>query len=108
MSKNRRWEMSKEGRDYMRLYHVKYKARFKRIVYDYYGWYCKCCGESEPQFLSVDHINNDGFLDRRAKLSGASFYKKIIAEGMPSYYQILCMNCNFGKKVNGGVCPHLK
>jgi hypothetical protein len=24
----------------------------------------------------------------------------------PSGYRVLCMNCNHGRKRNGGICPH--
>ena len=24
----------------------------------------------------------------------------------PEGFQVLCHNCNLGKKINGGVCPH--
>ena len=70
-----------------------------------------CCGEVEPKFLSLDHINNDGWVDRKFDKSGGSnFYRKVarlIVEGKaPADLQILCRNCNWGKHVNGGVCPH--
>ena len=101
------WERSASGKLYMHNYNIKNKAKYKKIVFDYYGWECSCCGERVVKFLSVDHVNNDGHLDRKAGRSGASMYRKIIKEGLPETYQILCMNCNFGKKVNGGVCPHI-
>jgi hypothetical protein len=36
---------------------------------------CICCGEKEPRFLALDHINNDGSEERR-RLSwlGSAFY----------------------------------
>ena len=30
-----------------------------------YGGACACCGENAPEFLQVDHINNDGAEHRR-------------------------------------------
>jgi hypothetical protein len=77
-----------------------------------YGGKCSCCGESETKFLTVDHVNNDGHKERghRHKLNpnsyGLGLYRRIIKEGFPSRYQVLCMNCNFGKRMNNGVCPH--
>lgn len=81
----------------------------KKLVYDHYGWRCGCCGETTPQFLSVDHVNNDGYLDKNKsgkKITGAPLYAKIVREGFGDRYQILCMNCNHGKRMNGGICPH--
>lgn len=90
----------------MRRYHVEYRERLKKQVYDHYGWLCACCGEKEIVFLTIDHTNNDGHADRKAYISGARLYKKIIAAGFPDSYQILCMNCNFAKKITKGTCPH--
>ena len=33
---------------------------YKEKVFDHYGWVCACCGEAEPLFLTIDHVNNDG------------------------------------------------
>ena len=69
---------------------------------------CKCCGESTPEFMTLDHINNDGYLDKNpngAKKSGKELYVLVKKQGFPSKYQTLCHNCNFAKKLEGG-CPH--
>jgi hypothetical protein len=29
-----------------------------------------------------------------------------VRNGFPPGYQVLCMNCNHGKRMNNGVCPH--
>jgi hypothetical protein len=31
---------------------------------------------------------------------------KIIRENYPPEYQVLCFNCNCGRALNGGRCPH--
>lgn len=75
----------------------------------YGGYKCACCGETEPMFLSIDHIDNNGAEERRSGLhsgSGYSFYRWLRKTGFPSGYQVLCMNCQVGKHKNGGVCPH--
>lgn len=72
-----------------------------------YGGACTCCGEREPAFLAVDHIDGGGNKHRKnLKLKGEGFYKWVIANGFPKTLQILCHNCNWAKHVNGGVCPH--
>ena len=71
----------------------------------HYGETCRCCGESEPLFLAIDHIENDGA--RRRKLSRRDNDPRSLKQrGWPGGYQTLCMNCNWGKQQNGGVCPH--
>lgn len=77
-----------------------------------FGARCACCGETEKIFLTLDHIKNDG-ASHRIKLYGRrvgstyALYRAIKREGFPKdRYQILCMNCNFGKQRNGGICPH--
>ena len=77
------------------------------LVFDHYGRVCACCKESVYMFLTVDHINNDGNLERwpnGKRIGGVQLYQRIVKEGYPKTYQVLCMNCNFGKRMNNGVC----
>lgn len=76
----------------------------------YGGSACICCGESNIQFLTLDHVNNDGYHARR-KSDGGQIpwaYSSLKARGYPTEppLQVLCYNCNNGKRVNKGVCPH--
>ena len=73
-----------------------------------YGGTCVCCGEREPVFLTIDHVHGNGNKERRAtKLVGIRFYLKLKAEGYPrDRYRVLCYNCNCGRALNGGICPH--
>jgi hypothetical protein len=74
----------------------------------YGGRRCACCGETEFLFLSIDHIHGGGNRDRKEKKvsGGLTFYRWLKRAGWPPGFQILCMNCQFGRKHNGGVCPH--
>jgi hypothetical protein len=36
------------------------------LIYDHYGRVCKCCGETEAVFLTLDHVNRDGAEQRRS------------------------------------------
>ena len=68
---------------------------------------CVCCGEKQLLFLTLDHVNNDGYCDEiKKKNSGVKYYKYLIKHNFPSVLQTLCWNCNCGKARNGGVCPH--
>jgi hypothetical protein len=93
----------------------KARATYRKQVFDHYGWECKCCGEAEPAFLVIDHIHNDGYLDRmkygrkKKLISKDLYYKIIFVEKFPeNKYQPLCHNCNSAKwdGRNGRMCPH--
>jgi hypothetical protein len=75
-------------------------------ILDAYGSVCVCCGEKESRFLQIDHINNDGNIHRR-QLGAKNIYSWLRQQDYPKdNYQLLCANCNYGKKINKGVCPH--
>lgn len=82
------------------------QQRFKQAVLDYYGRACVCCGESEETFLCVDHINNDGSQHRKEIGVGSKLMEWLVRQGFPEGFQMLCWNCNAGKYLNGGICPH--
>lgn len=88
---------------------LNYYYRLRNAAFDFYGWRCQCCGEKEPLFLSIDHVNGNGNEHRRSlgtKGSGASFYKWLKDNSYPKEFQTLCMNCNHGRMRNKGICPH--
>jgi hypothetical protein len=77
----------------------------------YGGWKCACCGETEPHFLTLDHINDDGAMWRRVEFgagnngAGLRTYEWCKRNKYPPIFQVLCWNCQHGKRRNG-VCPH--
>jgi len=87
----------------------KWTAALKAKVLEHYGNKCACCGETEPVFLTIDHINSDGYKHRAKtgyRITGNALWKEIVNKGYPNTYQILCWNCNSGRAINNGVCPH--
>lgn len=78
----------------------------KAQVFTAYGNCCACCGESNPGFLSIDHVEGGGRAHRRAVGGGLGILLDIIKRGFPPDFQLLCFNCNLGRQWNGGVCPH--
>ena len=81
------------------------RARKWAKVYEVYGSSCRCCGETEPLFLTVDHINNDGAAHRR-QMGHKNMLLWLARNNYPPGFQTLCMNCNLGKARNKGTCPH--
>ena len=101
-------ENNAKNSEYNRRRHREKYETHKKMVFGYYGTKCACCGEDELMFLTVDHINNDGNLHRKNKVSTShhNIYGWLVRNGFPDGFQILCMNCNMGKHRNNGVCPH--
>jgi hypothetical protein len=99
-------------REQENTYNRKKRQRIKEAVFAAYGGYvCACCGETEKSFLTIDHINNDGAAHRRSitgkrHSAGVHTYNWIVKNGFPEGFQVLCMNCNHGKRMNNGICPH--
>jgi hypothetical protein len=89
----------KEINIYRRIRH----QALRIAVFQAYGNRCVCCGESQYQFLSIDHINGNGKYDRKQK-GGANWYGYLL-KNHPDHVQILCYNCNMAKALFG-VCPH--
>jgi len=84
----------------------KSRDKLRNEVLKAYGSKCACCGEIQPEFLAVDHINNDGAEHRRTV--GTGLYQWLRKNGFPKeVFQLLCHNCNFAK-AKYGVCPHQK
>ena len=83
-----------------------YYERNKDKLLAHYGSICKCCGESNRAFLTIDHVNNDGHMERRKYPTTSTMIAHIIRQGFPDTYQILCYNCNNGKR-RTGICPHV-
>jgi hypothetical protein len=84
----------------------KYAARMKAEMLEHYGARCVCCGETEPGFLCIDHINGGGNKHRRTGVgAGPNIYRWLKNHGYPPGFQVLCHNCNMAKSAFG-VCPH--
>lgn len=89
------------------------RAEARKMVLGHYStgaYRCACCGESEVDFLTIDHV--DGVDNKQVKALGlprGSFRLNswLIRNGFPAGYAALCMNCNFSKGGGrGGVCIH--
>jgi len=85
------------------------RAELKAEVLSHYSkgtMICACCGETEPRFLSLDHIHGGGNKHRReVNARGIGLYRLLRKQGYPDGFQVLCMNCNFAKSAYS-TCPH--
>lgn len=87
------------------------RIRRKLAVIDTYGGKCNCCGETGYEFLTVDHVKNDGAShreeiagDRRGK-GGFNSWSILYKKPKSERFQLLCFNCNCAKGFYGS-CPH--
>ena len=91
-------------RENERKYGKKYRRKLKLMAIKNYGGKCNCCGEKNPAFLSIDHINQNGAEHR--KEIGTHIEIWLRKNNYPRGFQVLCFNCNWGKHINNGICPH--
>lgn len=108
-----RWNRNKEQYNKHQRDSFPEKLRLlKTEVLTHYGngkLICVCCGETNLVFLTLDHINGREEGDRgwnKNKKSGRVLWSYVKREGFPKGYQTLCWNCNSGRQINKGICPH--
>lgn len=88
---------SKSHRNICNKHSKDYQRKLKKLIIDNYGGKCVCCNTSVFEFLTVDHINNDGN-DHRKSLGTVKLYIWLKKNNFPKdNYQLLCMNCNSAK-----------
>jgi hypothetical protein len=80
------------------------KVRKRELFEHYGGAVCACCGEQELAFLTLDHFTRHKNLDKYR--GGDRLYRWLRLQGFPPGYRVLCFNCNVGRWINGGKCPH--
>ena len=81
-----------------------------QVIGHYSDWKfaCMCCGESERDFLSIDHVAGNGNkMSRELGIprEGYQLYRWLFNNGLPSGFQVVCMNCNLSKGKHGS-CVH--
>ncbi len=94
----------------MRKRHTRFRKRLKLEVLSHYSKgkpKCECCGVTGVDFLTLDHIDNNGKEDRKINGMGIIFYARMKRLGYPPYLRVLCFNCNIARSQSiDGICPH--
>lgn len=88
-----------ESRMYQRKWQKESRERIKLETLHLLGNKCVKCGFLDIRALEIDHINGDGYIERR----GCSSWKRyhVILQNIKNNsknYQLLCANCNRIKK----------
>jgi hypothetical protein len=80
-------------------------ARTKHAVLSHYGLngQPQCCWPdctiTDSDMLSLDHIANDGALDRARGVGGIKLYRELVAMNYPEGFQTLCHNHQWKKEL---------
>ena len=100
INQSRAWA-KKKGRAYCRELQKRSTKKRTEDLYKLMGGKCVCCGIDDSIYFSIDHVNNDGYLERK---NGKAKKKLTISRYLeaPERFQLLCANCNWAKHVNGG------
>jgi len=105
---HRRWVEKNKARhlEMQRVYHRRKTAELKSEMIAAYGGKCSCCGECEPRFLTLEHVNGDGASHRDAVGNGEAVWRDLKKRGWPSDgFMVFCWNCNAATS-GGKKCPH--
>ena len=99
-------EVFQEARNRNKKFRMSTNQRLKKEMIEAYGGICICCGETIADFLTLDHINSDGFKHRKLFSGSYGTYRDLKTRGWPKEgYRLLCMNCNWVRRYKKP-CPH--
>jgi hypothetical protein len=87
--------------DKINLKRKKQNVKIRTEVVEKYGGHCVCCGKSNIEFLSIDHVNGNKEKENRSSY----YYKLYRTSEILKDYRVLCFNCNLSLS-NHGYCPH--
>lgn len=103
----RKW--ATDNRNKVRGYQKKFRLSVRIEAFSHYGGEkCACCGETQFEFLTIDHMEGNGNKHRKNIniRGGHNFYSWLRQNNWPPGYQVLCFNCNQAKGFFGR-CPHM-
>lgn len=93
----------KSNRAKFSLYGARQRDALKLEMIAEYGGRCCHCREDDPVVLSLDHINDDAYVETElygeAARGGHKQYQRLKQLGWPKdRFQLLCFNCNAKKE----------
>lgn len=104
-----RLKWASENLEQKRAQSIEYRAATKRAAFAAYGNKGACCGESNFEFLEIDHIGGWGKNHRNVqgqKIGGNALYRWLRNHNYPQDgFRILCGSCH-GAISYYGYCPH--
>jgi len=76
-------------------YDARYAWALRMDIIKGYGGKCELCGEDNPHFLTIDHVNGGGSKEKKILGNSYALYRKLRDENYPrDNYRLLCYNCN--------------
>jgi 5-methylcytosine-specific restriction endonuclease McrA len=98
----------KEHPEIWRAYDAKCRAKLRLDVLSAYGGKCAVCGIKNPQYLTIDHIDNNGAEHKRTLFGAANTSQRLYAwlrrNEYPPGFQVLCWNHNASKQFSPELC----
>lgn len=101
----RQLEWQQENKESVNLKNRLCRRKLREEVFAAYGGACECCGETNLDFLEIDHLLGGGNKHRESLGGNAKFYGWLRANNYPNTFRILCSNCNKAT-AKLGWCPH--
>jgi hypothetical protein len=96
-------QYKKDNPEKSKVWYRNRDEKLRNSFLEMYGGRCVCCGETEPTFLTIDHVQ--GQVGVFKKEASSTAMRKAIKNYDPTHYRILCMNCNSAVRF-GRTCPH--
>lgn len=105
--KHHEYKIKKQSLSFLKrkkLSSLESRYRLKYEILNYYSkgqMKCTYCPERRFEALEIDHINNDGYLERKEDKRRAGFrlYQILRKNKFPKGYQVLCSSCNRIKQI---------
>jgi hypothetical protein len=88
--------------------HHRASRDLRQQLIEAYGGRCACprCPETNPAFLTLEHVNGTGKAHR--EVVGSHAYADLRRRGWPKDgFTLLCFNCNLATRF-GRTCPHME
>lgn len=92
-----------DNKDKFAYYAIQYRDLLKAEMVEAYGGECQRCGIKDIDTLTLDHIDDDSYVEKQLYglngRGGHKIYARLKASGWPKErLQLLCFNCNAKKE----------